>query len=106
MQEIIKFVAEARAFLSEGRDLPPREAEALVAANLDLVRQPHFVIFDIVQWIVRLGSVRFAGVLRGVSRSGYSRPVPTSVSARSSTLTSQLLPRIYAEHGRRSGGSA
>jgi hypothetical protein len=36
MQKIIKFVAEARAFLSEGRDLPPREAEALVCANLDL----------------------------------------------------------------------
>ncbi|MEV4760094.1 hypothetical protein AB0J86_34030 [Micromonospora sp. NPDC049559] len=36
MREIIRFVADARAFLSEGRDLPAQEAEALIAATLDL----------------------------------------------------------------------
>jgi hypothetical protein len=36
MREIIRFVADARAFLSEGRDLPAQEAEALIAVTLDL----------------------------------------------------------------------
>ncbi|AVT37279.1 hypothetical protein [Plantactinospora sp. BB1] len=36
MDEIIQFVADARTFLSEGRDLPAREAEALICATLDL----------------------------------------------------------------------
>ncbi|MFY1690378.1 hypothetical protein [Plantactinospora sp. WMMB782] len=36
MNEIIQFVADARTFLSEGRDLPAKEAEALICATLDL----------------------------------------------------------------------
>ncbi|MGX7670211.1 hypothetical protein [Plantactinospora sp. DSM 117369] len=36
MDEIIRFVADARTFLSEGRDLPAQEAEALICATLDL----------------------------------------------------------------------
>jgi hypothetical protein len=36
MDEVIRFVAEARTFLSEGRDLPAQEAEALICATLDL----------------------------------------------------------------------
>jgi hypothetical protein len=36
MHEIILFVADARAFLAEGRNLPAQEAEALIAATLDL----------------------------------------------------------------------
>ncbi|MFC6017557.1 hypothetical protein ACFP2T_15245 [Plantactinospora solaniradicis] len=36
MDEIIQFVADARSFLSEGRDLPAEEAEALICATLDL----------------------------------------------------------------------
>jgi hypothetical protein len=34
--EVIRFVADARATLSEGRDIPVREAEALVYATLDI----------------------------------------------------------------------
>lgn len=36
MDDVIRFVADARAFLSEGRDLPAREAEALICATLDM----------------------------------------------------------------------
>ncbi|MFY1654549.1 hypothetical protein ACN27J_27165 [Solwaraspora sp. WMMB762] len=35
-EEIIRFVADARATLSEGRDLPAREAEAVMYAMLDM----------------------------------------------------------------------
>ena len=34
--EVVRFVAEARAMLAEGRDLPAWEAEALVYATLDM----------------------------------------------------------------------
>ncbi|MEO3924484.1 hypothetical protein ABGB07_11580 [Micromonosporaceae bacterium B7E4] len=33
---IIRFVAETRTFLSEGRDLPAKDAEALICATLDM----------------------------------------------------------------------
>jgi len=36
IQEIIRFVADARTFLNEGRDLPAKEAEALICATLDI----------------------------------------------------------------------
>ncbi len=36
VQAIIRFVADARAVLAEGRDLPANEAEALIYATLDL----------------------------------------------------------------------
>ncbi|MGI5213552.1 hypothetical protein [Plantactinospora sp. CA-290183] len=36
IDEIIQFVADARTFLSEGRDLPAEDAEALICATLDL----------------------------------------------------------------------
>jgi hypothetical protein len=36
VSEIIRFVADARAFLSEGRDLPAKEAEHLIFATLDI----------------------------------------------------------------------
>ncbi|WP_211349274.1 hypothetical protein [Micromonospora pisi] len=36
LSEIIRFVADARAFLSEGRDLPAKEAEHLICATLDI----------------------------------------------------------------------
>jgi|HigsolmetaAR206D_1030411.scaffolds.fasta_scaffold05367_2 hypothetical protein len=36
VSEIIRFVADARAFLSEGRDLPAKEAEHLIYATLDM----------------------------------------------------------------------
>ncbi|MFY1698071.1 hypothetical protein [Solwaraspora sp. WMMA2101] len=35
-EEIIRFVAEARAALAEGRNLPAREAEAIMYAMLDM----------------------------------------------------------------------
>ncbi|WP_326551785.1 hypothetical protein [Micromonospora sp. NBC_01813] len=35
-EEIIRFVAEARATLAEGRNLPAREAEAVMYAMLDM----------------------------------------------------------------------
>jgi hypothetical protein len=34
--EVIRFVADARGALSEGRDIPVREAEALMYATLDI----------------------------------------------------------------------
>lgn len=36
MKEIIGWVAETRQFLLEGRELPPREAEALICAAVDI----------------------------------------------------------------------
>ena len=36
VEEVIRFVADARTFLSEGRDLPAQEAEALIYATLDI----------------------------------------------------------------------
>ena len=36
MAEIIRFVADTRVFFTDGKDLPPREAEALICAVLDM----------------------------------------------------------------------